>query len=256
MNYPSTNIKSPTKTIHFSDNNVQEIEAFNGIKIPHDDDFEDEDEEEVKENEDQRQNQYLELEEQTNDYGQQTRKKYNINRPHTTRRNDYPESSYNTPQKYQSSSRRTRTSPDRMEPDDDNPTNLNDDQLKIQRLLYEKLARKNKHANTDKVDVFRLGTEDDLNNPRPIATTDDGLPQRMIDSIITNRFDRSLLRTEDPSKLECSICCTDFKDGEEIKILQCLHTHHKTCIDTWFTKKSVCPDCKFNMRTLNMNQLI
>lgn len=225
-----------------------------GNKIPGDDDFEDEDE--AKEQEEQKEQEYLELEEQNIDRSRDYRKKHYTGHPRTSRNHEYAESTNTTPQKHHASSRRTQTSPDRMEPDVDNPTNMTEDQLRIQRILYERIVRKNQQSSAEKVDVFRLGTGDGPNHPIPLVFSDEGLPQRMIDAIITNRFHRSMLRTDDPSKLECSICCTDFKEGDEIKILQCLHTHHKTCIDEWFTKKSVCPDCKFNMRTLNMHQLI
>ena len=82
-----------------------------------------------------------------------------------------------------------------------------------------------------------------------------GLSQRQIDSIFTNTFDRARVQSEDPSQLECNICCTCYEDKSEIKILQCLHKYHKKCIDAWLSKKSTCPDCNFNQR-VNMDQLV
>ena len=117
-------------------------------------------------------------------------------------------------------------------------------------MVYHALSMKKKQ-NSSKLDVFNLEKEQPT-----VGTSDEGLPQRLIDSIITNTFDRSSIRNEDRSKLECSICCTDFKDGDKIKYLQCLHTHHKSCIDEWFKKKSVCPDCKFNLRSIDMQQFL
>lgn len=122
--------------------------------------------------------------------------------------------------------------------------------VKVQQMILDSIEKKHKQKTQQKIDVFNL----DLNQ-NATESTDSGLPQRLIDQIITNVFDKASMRYSDRSKLECSICCTEFEDGDEIKILQCLHTHHKHCIDSWFAKKSVCPDCKFNIRALDVRQL-
>lgn len=121
----------------------------------------------------------------------------------------------------------------------------------MQQMILDSIARSNKRKNEAKIDVFSLDT-DVSQEP----TTETGLPERLISQIITNVFDKPSMITTDRSKLECSICCTDFEDGDEIKILQCLHTHHKRCIDAWLGQRSVCPDCKFNLRSLDVKQLL
>lgn len=118
-------------------------------------------------------------------------------------------------------------------------------------MILDSITKNNKRRAETKIDVFSL----DLDN-QPGASPEEGLPQRLIDQIFTNVFDKESMRYADHSKHECSICCTDFEDGDETKTLQCLHTHHKRCIDTWLSKKSVCPDCKFNLRALNFRQLL
>jgi hypothetical protein len=122
-------------------------------------------------------------------------------------------------------------------------------QRKIEKLIYANIARKK--AQTPKIDVFRLDEQ-----RRVPTANDDGLPRRMIDAIYINKFDGNRLLTSDQSKHECSICCTQFKDDDPVKTLQCLHSFHQQCIDEWFGKKSTCPDCKFNLRTLNITQLV
>ena len=43
----------------------------------------------------------------------------------------------------------------------------------------------------------------------------------------------------------CPICLEDFEDGQELRILQCKHEYHVTCIDQWLTtRKRYCPLCK------------
>jgi hypothetical protein len=41
----------------------------------------------------------------------------------------------------------------------------------------------------------------------------------------------------------CTICIEEFSPGEIVRTLQCNHIFHKTCIDKWFEKKEVCPNC-------------
>jgi hypothetical protein len=43
---------------------------------------------------------------------------------------------------------------------------------------------------------------------------------------------------------ECIICIEDYGE-DEIRMLPCLHTFHKKCIDCWFTtsQRMECPIC-------------
>lgn len=43
---------------------------------------------------------------------------------------------------------------------------------------------------------------------------------------------------------KCSICLSEFNDGEMIRYLTCLHRFHKDCIDAWLIKNITCPLCK------------
>mmetsp|Transcript_14699 Transcript_14699/g.30428 ORF Transcript_14699/g.30428 Transcript_14699/m.30428 type:complete len:236 (+) Transcript_14699:2-709(+) len=42
----------------------------------------------------------------------------------------------------------------------------------------------------------------------------------------------------------CSICLGNFADGEECRMLPCLHVFHRACIDQWLTVSVECPLCK------------
>ena len=42
----------------------------------------------------------------------------------------------------------------------------------------------------------------------------------------------------------CSICLGDFGDGEECRMLPCLHAFHAPCIDQWLRISHECPLCK------------
>ncbi|XP_017413031.1 probable E3 ubiquitin-protein ligase ZFP1 [Vigna angularis] len=42
----------------------------------------------------------------------------------------------------------------------------------------------------------------------------------------------------------CVICQDEYKNKEEIGILQCKHEYHADCIRRWLHEKNVCPMCK------------
>ena len=49
---------------------------------------------------------------------------------------------------------------------------------------------------------------------------------------------------------QCSICCEDTKNEEEIiKLFGCGHVFHKNCLEQWLSRKPLCPNCKRNVRT-------
>lgn len=54
--------------------------------------------------------------------------------------------------------------------------------------------------------------------------------------------------------MECGICMEQFKDGEEVKVLDCgskaeaCHLFHADCILQWFFKKLECPMCRANFQ--------
>ena len=59
----------------------------------------------------------------------------------------------------------------------------------------------------------------------------------------------------------CAICLDLFCDGDEIRVLECDHCFHKTCVDTWLlgtlsdeaTYTSICPTCR---RTVSSNSSV
>ena len=54
-------------------------------------------------------------------------------------------------------------------------------------------------------------------------------------------------------KKQCVICFGEFKNGDKVIILPCIHFYHSECIKMWFkTKKNICPDCKCEINEKNL----
>ena len=43
---------------------------------------------------------------------------------------------------------------------------------------------------------------------------------------------------------ECTICIDDYKIGNIVRQLKCLHTFHQECIDKWLVNNNMCPNCR------------
>lgn len=50
--------------------------------------------------------------------------------------------------------------------------------------------------------------------------------------------------TEFDKQSQRSICLTNLKQHEVLRILLCDHYYHKNCIDEWLNKNNVCPNCR------------
>lgn len=55
---------------------------------------------------------------------------------------------------------------------------------------------------------------------------------------------------------ECSICISDFLDGDKIVVLTCNHAYHGSCIEGWFRIKRVCPLCKIDINIRNIDDYV
>mmetsp|Transcript_61851 Transcript_61851/g.144868 ORF Transcript_61851/g.144868 Transcript_61851/m.144868 type:complete len:456 (-) Transcript_61851:112-1479(-) len=67
------------------------------------------------------------------------------------------------------------------------------------------------------------------------------VPPSAADRMVTIFFDAS----KHLSDTECSICREDFQQGDQLRVLPCLHKYHAFCIDEWLARSVArnCPSC-------------
>lgn len=75
---------------------------------------------------------------------------------------------------------------------------------------------------------FFLLNEDDDDQPR-------GLIKEQIDNVAMTSFGESdALKT-------CSVCITEYREGNKLHKLPCSHEYHVHCISRWLSENSTCP---------------
>nr|AWH61099.1 E3 ubiquitin-protein ligase [Pyxicephalus adspersus] len=78
---------------------------------------------------------------------------------------------------------------------------------------------------------FFLLNEDDDDQPR-------GLTKEQIDNLSTRNYgEHDALKT-------CSVCITEYTEGNKLRKLPCSHEYHVHCIDRWLSENSTCPICR------------
>uniref|UniRef100_A0A1A8BLS3 RING-type E3 ubiquitin transferase n=1 Tax=Nothobranchius kadleci TaxID=1051664 RepID=A0A1A8BLS3_NOTKA len=78
---------------------------------------------------------------------------------------------------------------------------------------------------------FFLLNDDDDDQPQ-------GLTKEQIDNLSMRNFGESdALKT-------CSVCITEYSEGNKLRKLPCSHEYHVHCIDRWLSENSTCPICR------------
>jgi hypothetical protein len=70
----------------------------------------------------------------------------------------------------------------------------------------------------------------------------------MTEEVIWSQELQSQLNIE---QADCTVCLTDFQDGDRVRLLQCSHVFHTACIDEWLGRDAHCPLCRHSLRSPN-----
>lgn len=65
--------------------------------------------------------------------------------------------------------------------------------------------------------------------------------RRAIASLPQKVFDQSQFGPG--QDLNCSVCLSEFQNGDLMRVLKCQHLYHQGCIDKWLERRTVCPLC-------------
>ncbi|CAM4734616.1 unnamed protein product [Leuciscus chuanchicus] len=68
-------------------------------------------------------------------------------------------------------------------------------------------------------------------------------------------IERLPIKTYDPAhsagKTDCQICFSEYKTGERLRMLPCLHDYHVKCIDRWLKENATCPICRADISDIS-----
>jgi len=51
----------------------------------------------------------------------------------------------------------------------------------------------------------------------------------------------------DKDSTHCVICLGDFRTGDNVRRLACLHLFHVNCVDNWLSRNRICPVCRVDI---------
>lgn len=50
------------------------------------------------------------------------------------------------------------------------------------------------------------------------------------------------------SHKECQVCLSEYLNGEQLRVLPCIHEFHSACIDRWLKSNNTCPVCRADVK--------
>ncbi|KAL8566460.1 hypothetical protein ACOMHN_015096 [Nucella lapillus] len=55
--------------------------------------------------------------------------------------------------------------------------------------------------------------------------------------------------SDDDHPEKCTICLSEFEEGEDVRRLPCMHLFHMDCVDQWLSTNKNCPICRVDIQT-------
>ena len=79
------------------------------------------------------------------------------------------------------------------------------------------------------------------------------LNNKQIVNEIINNLKINIIKEDKLSDNKCIICQEDYKIGDNYIKLPCKHFFHDNCIKSWIKTKTICPICKLQLNSNNLN---
>ena len=119
-----------------------------------------------------------------------------------------------------------------MKNQNNNPQNKNKETINDSIIAFHLQEMMNEQYNQNNNNNQRR-----INNPPIKVDIKKEMSQNEIDRLGTEIYNsRNHYSTN-----ECTFCMDDFKNGDILRRLSCLHVFHKNCIDPWLRKNGFCP---------------
>ena len=71
------------------------------------------------------------------------------------------------------------------------------------------------------------------------------------DEELRNISTMCITKSEVESQDRCTICCTNYNEGDVVNILPCNHLYHREFVTTWLKSNGTCPNCRKSLNTNN-----
>ncbi len=105
--------------------------------------------------------------------------------------------------------------------------------------VFNNILRLRAHVLAMRMNMMMMHSLDGFPEGENINENPNGMNENEI-----NDLEFQVYQNGDKEEQECTICLETVIEGEEIRVLECGHTFHRTCIDKWLVLQRYCPYCR------------
>ena len=128
---------------------------------------------------------------------------------------------------------------------------------KNQKKIEEQIKKQNELRNQRLAQQIQRNINNNQNNIinpnffEPVIPNYDHPTEETILNTLPEDFIEDVTKLDNEKKI-CSICLEDFKNGDKVTYLPCIHFFHTYCVNNWLKSQNSCPICKFKLEKDNL----